>query len=119
MPGDGVSKSMVESYHEILPDKLTPAAARYFPSNTEIVAVISGVILLLLFMTLEKHAFYWFGLEKDESVATKNGDEPLETMYEESGEQMEALPDRGDLKEDRAPEEKYPQAGEGLAKSSS
>jgi len=32
---------------------------------------------------------------------------------------MEALPDRGELQEDAAPEEKYPQAGEGLAEFSS
>ncbi len=52
--GDAPPSSMIEDYHDILPDNLTYPRSRYLPARIEEVALISGIILFLLFRTLDK-----------------------------------------------------------------
>ena len=51
---DAPPSSMVEDYHDILPDELTYPRSRYLPDTIEAVALASGAILFLLFWTIDR-----------------------------------------------------------------
>lgn len=65
---DAPPSSMVEDYHDILPDNLTYPRSRYLPAGIEVVALASGAILFLLFWAIDKAIIRSITKTDDETV---------------------------------------------------
>ncbi|MHC9542865.1 MAG: hypothetical protein AB9903_25410 [Vulcanimicrobiota bacterium] len=65
---DAPPSSMVEDYHDILPDNLTYPRSRYLPAGIEVVALASGAILFLLFWAIDKAIIKSLTKTDDETV---------------------------------------------------
>lgn len=65
---DAPPSSMVEDYHDILPDNLTYPRSRYLPAMIEVVALASGAVLFLLFWALDKAIIKIVTKTDDETV---------------------------------------------------
>lgn len=66
--GDEFSSSMVEDYHDILPDNLTYPRSRYLPAMIEVVALASGTMLFFLFWSLDKAIIKRLAVTDNEAV---------------------------------------------------